>query len=98
MSNVNEVNIKINKAIITSIEITLKDGVAQWDVSGSLISTTGKEVSRFAYSSQHWEDDKKIEVPVEGNLYGRSLFEMFTPIIVRHINGDFKQLPAGKKK
>lgn len=98
MKKVNELNIKINKAIITKIEVDLSNGEPAWTVSGQLITSTGHNISSFYFSTSGWSEKNKIEAPVSVNYLGRSLFELFTPTVMEKIMGTFKSLPSGKKE
>lgn len=101
MSKINEINIKINKAIITDVSFKLnmdEEKPLTVNVSGELIASTGKVVSTFNFYSDGWLDEQKFEVPVSMHAIAQEVFEMLTPIIYEKINGTFKALPAGKKE
>lgn len=97
MRKINELNIKINKAIITQISIDLDEEVV-WNVSGKLITDKGMSISTFNFSNNSWvDDDKKLGVPLEANVLGRKLFEAFTPEVLEKLGNMFTALPAPKK-
>jgi hypothetical protein len=96
---INELNILINKAIVTSISVTIQEnGEVLWEVSGKLISNNGVEVSNFRYYSKSWDDKLKLKIPIEADMHGEALFKIFQQPIIEKINGVFKQLPKGENK
>lgn len=97
MSKINEINIRIDKALITNVELALGEHGLEVIVTGNLISDIGKKVTSFRYLSNHWEDEEKLKIPFEMNGLARQIFELLTPSIYERINGEFKALPAGKK-
>ncbi len=94
---VNELNINIKKALITDISLRLGDKGLEVDVTGSLLTESGKRVSSFSFRTNHWNDEDKLEVPFEINEPARRIFELLTPAIYKRIEGEFKQLSAGGK-
>lgn len=99
MKKVNELNIKINKAVITKIMVELnpEKEEATWNVYGKLITDTGRSISDFGFSNDAWYNkDKEIQVPLAANFNGRALFEIFTPIVLEKLGSEFKKLPAKK--
>jgi hypothetical protein len=98
MAKINEINIKINRAIVTKISIELDEEKPTWWITGALISESGKKISEFGMSNSHWDDSKNIEIPVEAQMLGRQLFEVFMPILRKQVDGEFKVLEDGKRK
>lgn len=99
MKKVNELNIKINKAIITDIQVELKEENVVWTVRGKLITEQGMAISDFYFSNDSWMNkDKKISVPLEANSLGRKLFEAFTPEVLEKLGNMFTALPAPKEE
>ena len=101
MPNVNEINIKIDKAIITSVTFKLNTDNAEEplavQVYGELLTDKNKKVTSFSYDSDGWSEDQKFEVPVTFHAIAKEVFQQLTPIIYEKINGTFKALP-GKKE
>lgn len=81
MTKINELNINITKAVITSISIELGDKEAEWSISGKLLTKENKEISNFSFGSEHYNDDRKIEIPVSMNVWARNMFEELAPVI-----------------
>ena len=98
MKNVNELNIKITKAVITGISVELDFDTKEptWTINGKLVTSAGKAISSFGFSTHRWSDNK-ITVPMSANLSGRALFEIFTPVIMEKLGETFKALPAPRK-
>jgi len=97
MKKVNELNINITKAVISSITVELGDDGVVWRVNGKLLTKDGKEISTFNFSTDSYCDSRKIEVPISANVWARNMFEELTPVIYRKINGEFKSLSKGGK-
>ncbi len=99
---VNEINIKINKAIVTSVTFKLNTDNAEKplaiQVYGELLTDKNKRVTTFSYDSDGWRDDDKFNVPVTFHAIAKEVFEQLTPIVYEKINGAFKALPEGKKE
>lgn len=93
---INEVDIRITRADITSVSIGLKEGEWQLFISGNLVSETGQEVTSFSYSSEAWNDKTKIEVPMSVSGIGAALFQIVQPIIIEKIQGHFRSLESGE--
>ena len=96
MSKVNELNININKAVITSIDISLGNDGLEVEVNGSLLTKQGKRVSSFHFTTNHWNDEDKLQVPMDIHNPARKIFEILTPVIYSKIEGEFKALPSPK--
>lgn len=94
MNKLNEINIKITKAVITQITISLKDSEkgATFDITGELLTEGGKKVSTFYFETDGWQKDRKIELPTYINLPARELFEAITPEVYKRINDSFPML------
>jgi len=92
-----EIEINICKALITSVTIELKDydkePFIELTVRGNLMTRQNKVVSEFWYSNNKWiSDEKKIEVPLNLTLLTKDFFTELTPIIYRKLNDTYKQL------
>jgi len=99
MKKVNEFEIKITKAIITEINIELREDSPTWTVKGQLLTQQGMKVSDFFFSNiSYFSEDKKIDVPLEANYHAKELFQQFTPVIMEKLGNMFTALPDGKKK
>lgn len=97
MKKVNELNITINKALITEINIRLSEDEVIWNVSGQLLTDKGLSISSFNFSNLSWLDnDKKLSVSLEANILGKRLFESFTPEVLKKLGSTFMALPEGK--
>jgi hypothetical protein len=99
MNKINELNIKINKAVITkvTIELDIETNEPTWTVQGALITSTNKKVSDFVFSSETWySEDKRLKVPSYLHLPARDIFEAFTPVIYEKLGETFLALPQGK--
>lgn len=96
MKRINELNISIDRAEVTSISIGLVDREWQMTISGNLISSTGQEVTSFNYSTNTWSEKTKIEFPSSAMGLGAKLFEIAQPIIIKKIQGHFRALGAGE--
>lgn len=97
MSKINEINIKITKAIVTSIGIELDDEKPKYTVKGWLVTEHGQRISEFMFWTDCYADTYKLEVPVEIHQIAAELFRNMTPVIYKKINGMYKELPAPKK-
>ena len=97
MKRVNEIDIKITKAIVTSIGIELDDDQPRYTVKGWLVSEHGLRVSEFMFWSNSYGDTNKIEIPIEIHRYSAEIFKAMTPVIHKKINGMYKELPAPKE-
>lgn len=95
---INELEIKITKAVITQISITLEDKGPKYDVTGELVSDKGVSISRFYYSSKTWPSEENLEIPVPIHSLATDLFKTMTPVIYKKINGLHLELKEGKKK
>jgi hypothetical protein len=95
---INEVDIRITRADITSVSIGLENGEWQLSISGNLVSETGQEVTSFSYSSNGWNDKTKIEVPIAIPGIGAALFQIVQPLIIEKIQGHFRSLEAGESE
>jgi len=99
MKKINEVNIKIERAVITKINVELKEnGKAEWMITASLLTKQGKKITEFSTGNYHWDEKEDCEIPVIADCLGRQLFETFMPIIIKKINGELMGLPEPKKK
>lgn len=98
MSKINELNININKAVITEINLELNEekGLVV-SVTGALLTKENRKISEFRYSSEAWNEDNKIEVPFDLNNPARTIFEHMTPVIYEKLGNAFKPLPAPKR-
>lgn len=97
MSKINEIDIKITKAIVTSIGIELEEDTPKYTIKGWLVSEHGLRVSEFMFWSDSYSDTRKIEVPVTVHQLSAALFKAATPIVYKKINGLHAQLPAPKE-
>lgn len=97
MKKINEVDIKITRAEVRSVKVTLKDGNWEMSISGALISETGQEVTDFSYSTDSWLDKSKFDFPIEGLRPAGELFMLAEPIVIRKIQGHFNALGDGKQ-
>jgi len=95
MKRINELNITINKALITEVHLSLEDEGLQIYVKGDLLTDSNKKVSEFSFSSQFYSSNK-IEVPMDIHPYAREIFERMTPVIYEKLGQSFKALPKGK--
>jgi hypothetical protein len=96
MKRINELNINISKAVITDIKLRLSKEGLEVEVYGDLITKTGKSISHFSFSTTHWEEDQKLQVPMDIHNPARKIFEILTPVIYSKIEGEFKALPKGQ--
>lgn len=96
MSKINEIDIKITKAIVTSVGVELEGEEPKYTIKGWLVSEQGQRVSEFMFWSNSYGDTNKIEIPVEMHQISAELFKVVTPVIYKKINGLYKQLPAPK--
>jgi len=87
MTKINELNIVINKALITHVGIDLTEKGVQLDVRGELYTKAGKSISNFSFSTTSWNDENKFDIPAYINAPIRQIFEDLTPIIYEKING-----------
>lgn len=96
MSKVNEININIKKALMTSFDVELQDGGnVKLNVKGGLLTEQGKVVSDFWFSNSTWiSDDKKLEIPVKVHMLIGEIFKEMTPVIYQKLNDSYKALPA----
>jgi len=96
MKKVNELEIKITKALITSISIDLdaQNNIPNFTVSGQLITEQGQAISSFSFATNHWKEDSTINVPMTIHNPAREIFELLTPVIYEKINGVFPKLSA----
>lgn len=100
MSNINELNININKAVVTTVTLKLgKEGLGV-TVTGSLMTQDNREVSGFCFTTKQysWDSENDIIVPPSLNLPAKEIFEMLTPVIYEKLNGAFPAIKAGKRK
>lgn len=98
MSNkVNELNINITKAVITSVTLRLGDEGLLVEVSGSLLTDQGKKISSFNFANNHWQDEMKFDLPFEINMPAKEIFKLLTPKVYAKINGEFRSLSSGKQ-
>ena len=95
---INELEIKVTKAIITKISIELDENKLQpeFEIQGSLISDKGRKVSSFIFYTGAYSDTMKLEVPPTVNFPASELFKLLTPVIYEKINGVFKGIEAPK--
>ena len=98
MKQINEIDIKITKAVVTAVKISLDEDGVNLEVSGDLISDTKRKVTSFSYSSDAWQGNQKIKIPSSIHLPARKLFEIAQPLVIEKIQGHFKALPSGRKK
>lgn len=96
LKNINQVDIKITRAEVTSVRIGLKDGEWQMTISGRLMSETGQEVTDFTYATESWNDVSKIDFPIEALGPARELIMIAEPVIIKKIQGHFRALGDGK--
>jgi hypothetical protein len=94
---VNELNIKVTKAVITSVTFQMEEekGLVV-NVHGSMFTDKGLKVSEFNFYSDGWSEENKIVIPIDFHMKATDIFEKLTPIIYEKINGAFKSLPAPK--
>ena len=97
MTRINDVSIQIDRAEVTEISISLKKEEWEISISGNLISSTGHEVTTFNYSSEAWNDNTKIDFPLEAMKPGVELFKIAQPIIIKKIQGHFNALGSGEE-
>lgn len=100
MKKVNELNIKINRAVITgiSIDLDLDSKTPIWTITGKLLTDKGMPISDFTFGNRSWmNDDRKIEISLDANMCGRELFEVFTPVVLEKLGNMFKSLPIPKE-
>ena len=98
---INEINITINKAVITSVTFKLNpegEEPLAVQVHGELLTDKNKRVTTFSYDSDGWSEEQKFKVPVYFHAIAKEVFKQLTPIIYEKINGTFKALPEGKKE
>jgi len=93
---INELNININKAVITSVTLTLGEKGLNVVVSGSLMTNQGKSVSNFQFTTKEysWEQENNIDVPLSINLPAKEIFEQLTPVIYQKLNGVFEPIKS----
>lgn len=92
--NINELNININKAIITSVNLSLGEKGLAVSVEGGLYTSQLKKVSNFQFTTKQysWNSENDIEVPVSINLPAKAIFEALTPVIYEKLNGVFEAI------
>lgn len=96
MVKVNELSIKINKAIVTkiSVELDLETQKPTWWVCGKLVTDQGMAISDFQFSNDSWNEKNKIQVPLAADGHARELFLVFSPVILEKLGNMFKSLPS----
>jgi hypothetical protein len=94
MKKINEINITINKAVITKVSIEIKESGVVFDVFGKLVTDKGIAISDFCFSSEAWYNkERQLDIPVSLHATAREVFEKLTPIVYTKINGVFASLP-----
>ena len=96
MAKVNELNININKALITSVTLSLGEKGLSVNVSGSLMTAQGKSVSNFQFTTKEysWDNENNIDVPLSINLPAKEIFEQLTPVVYEKLNGVFEAIKS----
>jgi len=101
MSKVNEIDIHIEKAIVTRVSIELKGDRPSYTISGALLTKQGLQVADFTFwdkDGNEWmSDDKLIRIHPTINFMVGDIFRELQPIITEKLNGVFTKLPAPKK-
>jgi len=94
MKKINELNININKAIVTEVTLSLEENGLSVNVIGGLFTDQGKKVSNFNFSTKKysWDSDNDIEIPMSLNFPAKEIFETLTPIIYEKLNGAFQAI------
>lgn len=94
MKKINELDININKAIITEVTLSLGDKGLSVAVTGGLYTSQLKKVSNFQFTTKQysWDSENDIEVPVSINLPAKTIFEELTPVIYEKLNGIFEAI------
>lgn len=94
MKKINELNININKAVITTVTLSLGEKGLGVNVSGSLMTSQGKVVSGFQFTTKQysWDSENDIDVPLSINLPAKEIFEQLTPVIYEKLNGVFEAI------
>lgn len=102
MSKLNEININIKKALITKVNIELKDeGKVEITATVQLLTEQNKVISEVWFSNNTWmSDERKIEIPVDVHIQIGEIFRKLTPVVYQKMNDSYTQLPAvtSKKK
>lgn len=96
MKKLNELDIRINKAEITSIQIGIEDSGFTYEVRGKLIAENGLTISTFDFETDSYNNSMKFEAPMSALGASRELFEKITPVILQKISGTFARLGDGK--
>mgnify|MGYP006943123781 CR=1 FL=1 len=99
MKKINELNINISTAVITSVTLSLGEEGLEVIVSGSLMTDSGQQVSNFQFNSKKysWEKESEIEVPLSLNFPAKEIFEKLTPVIYEKLNGKFMAIKGENK-
>ena|SRR5438552_5644644 len=97
MNKLNEVNINIQKALISNVSIKLStsngEPKATFDVSGSLLTREGRDVAGFSFSSQSWySEDHKIDIKPEVHKLAADIFKLLNIEVYRKMNDIYPAL------
>ena len=95
---INELNIKISKAVVEEVHISLDEtkGLIVY-CKGGMYTDQNKKVADFQYGTD-WYGDAHIDVPAFINFPARQIFEALMPVVYEKIAGQYKALPPAKKK
>lgn len=93
---INEIEVKITKAVITSVTVEIDKDEPVYTVSGNLLTEHGMKVSTFQFSNRDWySEQSKISIPYLVHAWSAEIFKALNPVVRDKINGMFKQLPSG---
>ena len=94
MKKINEIDIHIDKAVVTRISIELKENnKAEWIITASLITKNNKKLTEMHFGNFHWDLEKNSTIPLEADMHARELFKLMQPVIINEINGNMLSLP-----
>lgn len=98
MNKFNEINIKINRARITDIDINfpIEEDLPKIVVRGQLVTESGMDISGFTFLTDGWNEKTKFDAPASVHAPIRKIFDELLPIIYEKINGMVKQLSEGE--
>lgn len=97
MKNINEVDIRINRAEVNEVSVKLINGQWHMEINGSLISETGQSVSNFSFDTNGWNQRQKFDFPLSALGISAELFKIAEPIVIKKIQGHFSSLGSGEE-
>lgn len=89
-----ELKIEIKKAQITGFEVHLNDeGLPSITISIALLTETGKTITSYTISTNHWDDEQKFDMPLSTVTPIMEIMRDLETEAVRHIQRGQKALP-----